>query len=470
MNNFWIVVGREYTTRVKKKSFLLLTILMPFLLVALVSIPMILGMIKDNDANKQVVILDKTEHYLPLFLEAQKADSTRAAGYQFVAGAGDLKLYNTEEMDIAAVVHITDTLTNNPQAVRIYSREEVQHDLQTYVEQLLDEQIRKDKLAAYDIPQLNVIVSDLQQNLSIQTIKWGKDGEETFSYGEIAMALGMITAMLIYMFVMAYGGMVMQGVMEEKTNRIVEVIVGSVKPFHLMMGKITGVLLVGLTQILIWGTMITAITLIGGTVAGASSIDADTMEQAVAAAQEAQQQGMMPTAQAMSQVTEVAPPPQSGSLSSMERAGGEALLAFQSLPLAEIGILFVLFFLGGYMLYASFFAAIGAAINSQEDSSQFMMPVMIIMVFSLYAAIGSMENTDGPLAFWASLFPLTSPIVMMVRLPFGVPLWQELLSIVLLFATATLFVWFSARIYRVGILMYGKKPTIKELLKWMRYS
>ena len=457
MNNFWIVVGREYTTRVKKKSFLLLTILMPFLLVALVSIPMILGMIKDDDANKQVIILDKTEHYLPLFLEAQKADSTRAVGYQFVAGAGDIKLYNTEEMDIAAVVHITDTLTNNPQAVRIYSRGEVQHDLQSYVERLLDEQIRKDKLASYNIPQLNVIVDDLQHNLSIQTVKWGKDGEETFSYGEIAMALGMITAMLIYMFVMAYGGMVMQGVMEEKTNRIVEVIVGSVKPFHLMMGKITGVLLVGLTQIVIWGAMITAITIIGGTVAGASSVDADTMEQAVAAAQEAQQQGMMPTAQAMPQVPADSP-------------AGELLAAFQSLPLAEIGILFVLFFLGGYMLYASFFAAIGAAINSQEDSSQFMMPVMIIMIFSLYAAIGSMENTDGPLAFWASLFPLTSPIVMMVRLPFGVPLWQELLSIVLLFATATLFVWFSARIYRVGILMYGKKPTIKELLKWMRYS
>lgn len=447
MNNFWIVVGREYMTRVKKKSFIVLTILMPFLLVALVSIPLILGMIKDDDANKQVVILDKTEHYLPVFLEAQKADSTRAVGYQFVAGAGDIKLYNSEEMDIAAVVHITDTLTTNPQAVRIYSRGEVQHDLQRYIEDILTEQVRKDKLASYDIPQLNVIVDDLQHNISIQTVKWGKDGEETFSYGEIAMALGMITAMLIYMFVMAYGGMVMQGVMEEKTNRIVEVIVGSVKPFHLMMGKITGVLLVGLTQIVIWGAMITAITIIGGTVAGASSVDADTMKQAVAAAQEAQLSSVSP----------------------LQGAEG-AFAAFQSLPLAEIGILFVLFFLGGYMLYASFFAAIGAAINSQEDSSQFMMPVMIIMVFSLYAAIGSMDNTDGPLAFWASLFPLTSPIVMMVRLPFGVPLWQELLSVCLLFATAVLFVWFSARIYRVGILMYGKKPTVKELLKWLRYS
>lgn len=457
MRNFWIVVGREYMTRVKKKSFIILTILMPFLMVALVSVPIILGMIKDDDANKQVVILDKTEHYLPLFLEAQKADSTKAEGYQFVAGAGDIKLYNTDEVDVAAVVHITDTLTHNPKAVRIYSRGEVQHDLQTYIEDILSQQVRKDKLASYNIPQLNIIVDDLQENFSIQTVKWGKDGEETFSSTEIAMVIGLITALLIYMFVMAYGAMVMQGVMEEKTNRIVEVIVGSVKPFHLMMGKIIGVLLVGLTQIVIWGAMLTALTIFGGIAAGVGDADAETVKQAVVAAQDMQQQGAMTSAQTMPEVPADSP-------------AAELLTAFNNLPLAEIGILFILFFLGGYMLYASFYAAIGAAINSQEDSSQFMMPVMIVMIFSIYAAMGSMENTDGPLAFWASLFPLTSPIVMMVRLPFNVPLWQELLSVALLYATAILFVWLSARIYRVGILMYGKKPNIKELLKWLRYS
>lgn len=454
MSNFWIVVGREYMTRVKKKSFIILTILMPFLLVALVSVPIILGMIKDDDAQRQVVIIDKTEKYLPLFLEAQKADSTKAVGYQFVAGAGDVSLYNTDEMDITAVLNITDTLTNNPSAARLYSRGEIQHDLQQYVEDILVDQIRKDKLSSYGIPNLDVIVKDMQEGFSVQTVKWGSDGEETFSFGAIAMALGMLSAMLIYMFVMAYGGMVMQGVMEEKTNRIVEVIVSSVKPFHLMMGKIVGILFVGLTQIVIWGAMITALVLIGGMVAGVSSMDTETVKEAVAAAQEAQQQGAMAAAQTMPEMPADSP-------------AAELLTAFSNLPLAEIGILFVLFFLGGYMLYASFFAAIGAAINSQEDSSQFMMPVILIMVFSIYAAMGSMENTDGPLAFWASLFPLTSPIVMMVRLPFGVPLWQELLSVALLFATAIIFVWFSARIYRVGILMYGKKPSVKDLLKWM---
>lgn len=144
--------------------------------------------------------------------------------------------------------------------------------------------------------------------------------------------------------------------------------------------------------------------------------------------------------------------------------------AMSNLPLAEIGIMFLFFFLGGYILYSSFYAAIGAAVNSQEDSSQFMTPMVIIMVFALYAAMGSAENTDGPLAFWASMFPLTSPIVMMVRIPFGVPLWQELLSLAILYATALLFVWVGGKIYRIGILMYGKKPTVKEMWKWMKYS
>ena len=458
MSNLFIVIGREYMTRVKKKSFIILTILMPFLLAALVALPIILGSIKDNDAERQVVVVDKTERYLPLFLEAQQSDSTRLTGYRFVAGGGDVQLYNDETLDLAAVISITGDLTANAEAVRMYSRGEIQGDLQRYVEQLLSTQIHKDKLAEYDIPKLEQIVDDLQTKLDIKTVKWGDDGNETFSSSEIAIAIGMLTAMLIYMFVMSYGAMVMQSVMEEKTNRIVEVIVGSVKPFQLMMGKIIGVLLVGLTQIVIWGLMLTAILTIGGTGAAAALFDSDPAEQQ-AAAQMAQQMTSNPDMAQQMAVQQMQGSPV-----------GEVMQMLTNLPLVEIAVLFVLFFLGGYILYASFFAAIGAAINSQEDSSQFMMPMIIVMVFALYAAMGSIDNTDGPLAFWTSLFPLTSPIVMMMRLPFGVPLWQEVLSVVLLFASALLFVWIGGRIYRVGILMYGKKPTLKEMVKWMRYK
>lgn len=457
MSNLGIVIGREYMTRVKKKSFIILTILMPFLMVAMVSVPMLLGMIK-SDEKKDVVILDQTGKYAQLFYDAQSADSTSAEGYNFVPATAPLADYQKATIDgtgaDVTVVSITDDLAQHPEACRIYSNGEVQHDLQVYVENLLVNQIRKDKLMAYNIPELEKAIEDVQTSFSVDTIKWSKDGDETSSSTEIAMVLGMISAFLIYMFVLSYGAMVMQGVMEEKTNRIVEVLVGSVKPFHLMMGKIIGIMLVGFTQILIWGAMLIALTTVLGvtlapTMPETSAITSGmTAEQAAALAQSGQQAAIQTMQDSPVQ---------------------EMLTMLGNLPVAEIGILFVLYFLGGYILYSSFYAAIGAAVNSQEDSSQFMMPMMIVMIFSMYAAMGSMENTDGPLAFWASLFPLTSPIVMMVRLPFGVPLWQEILSLVLLFATALLFVWVAAKIYRVGILMYGKKPTMKDLWKWLRY-
>ncbi|MCM1079931.1 MAG: ABC transporter permease [Bacteroidales bacterium] len=449
MNNLGIVIGREYMTRVKKKSFLIITILMPFLIIALCTFPIILGSIKD-DEQKQVVIMDKTEKYLPLFVNGAAEDTvadSEMKGYKFVPGAGDIQMYNNEDIEVEAVVCITGDLTSNPNAVKIYSRNEVQGDLIRYVQKVLDTQIHKDKLAAYNIPQLETIVSDLQTNIDIKTVKWGDDGKETFSSSELAMALGLLSAILIYMFVLMYGAMVMQGVMEEKTNRIIEVIVGSVKPFQLMMGKIIGVMLVGFTQMLVWGAMLLGIS-------AAVGISVMPSMTATSLGMEGQQAAHHAALQAMEETDSMT----------------EALQAISNLPLAEIGIMFLFFFLGGYILYSSFYAAIGAAINSQEDSSQFITPMVIIMVFALYAAMGSVENTNGPLAFWASMFPLTSPIVMMVRIPFGVPLWQELLSLAILYVTAILFVWIGSKIYRIGILMYGKKPTLKEMWKWMRYS
>ena len=245
--------------------------------------------------------------------------------------------------------------------------------------------------------------------------------------------------------------MVMQSVVEEKSNRIVELMVSSVKPFQLMMGKIVGIAFVGFVQLAIWGIMLAVILMVTGTVFGLSGADmAQSQQMGIAGMQAATSPAAM---QAM-----------------VPSESQEIFSALVNLPYMEIGICFVLYFIGGYLLYASFFAAIGASVNEQEDSSQFMMPIILIMVFGLYAAMGSAENTNGPLAFWASLFPLTSPIVMMVRIPFNVPLWQEALSLIILYATSFLFVWCSARIYRVGILMYGKKPSLKEMIRWMRYK
>lgn len=435
-NNTLIVIQREFMTRVSKKSFVLLTILMPFIFAALIVVPLWLSTIKD-DAQRTVVVVDRTTHYLSAF----KDDKS----YRFVPAPAMLPEHRSDTTDVEAVVNIEGDLSKDPKAVKIYSRKEVSADLLSYVTNVLNEQVRRDKLSAYDVQGLDKIIEDVQSTLEVSTVKWNDEGEESSSNTGIAIAAGFLFTFMIYMFVMSYGGMVMQSVMEEKTNRIVELMVSSIKPFQLMMGKIVGVAMVGFVQLLIWGVMLAAILGICSVVFG---LDAGAMAEA--------QSTMAAGAQ--------------GNMPAMDAADNEVLTALLNLPFAELGIMFVLYFVGGYLLYASFFAAVGASINAQEDSSQFIMPVVLIMVFGLYAAMYSVENTDGPLAFWASMFPLTSPIVMMVRIPFSVPLWQELLSLGLLYGTATLFVWISAKIYRVGILMYGKKPSLREMLKWLRYK
>lgn len=421
-NKIFIVIGREYLTRVRKKTFILLTILMPFLMAALCAAPILLGAVKDSE-QKTIAIVDETGHYAPAFHDTEQ--------FHFVCVEKMQESYRNEDSDMAAVLLITDDLSSHPKAATIYSREEVQLDMRNTIEQVLSDQIRHDKLLAYNIPQLDQIIDDVETDYSIQTVKWDENGKETISSSDIATVVGLLFTMFIYMFVMSYGGMVMSGVTEEKTNRIMEVIVSSVRPFQLMMGKIIGVMLVGLTQMLIWGVMLAIILGVTGiALAEPTSIDASLMQQA---------------------------------------ANNDITRVMSALPIAEIVVMFLLYFLGGYLLYASIFAGCGAAVDNQEDSSQFMMPVIILMIFGLYAAIGSMENTNGPLAFWTSLIPFTSPIVMMLRIPLGVPLWQELLSLAILYTTAIGFVWIGARIYRVGILMYGKKPSFRELWKWLRY-
>ena len=436
MSKIWIIIQREFMTRVKKKSFILLTILMPFIFAALIMVPLMLATIQ-GDEQKTVMVVDKTGRYV--------GSLKSTPNYAFVPTADNKDEFYTEDSEVEAVVQITADLAKNPKAVTIYSPREVKAELLGYVETCLGEQVRREKLTAYNIPELEDILEDVQAEFHVATVKRNAEGDETSSNTYIAMAAGFIFTFLIYMFVMSYGGMVMQSVMEEKTNRIVELMVSSVKPFQLMMGKIIGVALVGFVQLAIWGVMLSIILMVCGSVFGLSAAPAVP---AVAGA-DAQMAAM-----------------------AQQAGGGEAaeiMSALMGLPYAELGIMFVLYFVGGYLLYASFFAAVGASINAQEDSSQFIMPVVLIMVFGLYAAMYSAENTNGPLAFWASMFPLTSPIVMMVRIPFGVPWWEEVLSLGLLFATSMAFVWISARIYRVGILMYGKKPSLREMLKWVRW-
>lgn len=417
MNKIFLIIRREFLTRVRKKSFIILTILMPFLIAALVLVPAGLASIKDSD-QKTVAVVDKSGKYASRF---QEMDNCR-----FVTEKENKTEFYSDESPYDAVLVIDDDLSAHPDKLVVVSTKVVPGDLMRLLTFQVNEMVRQDKLAEHDIPGLDAILADVQTAIDIPTIKCDESGSQNDTNTGVAAGAGFFFTFIIYMFVITYGAMVMQSVMEEKTNRIVELMVSSVKPFQLMMGKIVGVGLVGLFQMAVWAGMIALLLW------GISSMFGGDLQSA--------------------------------------DGGMRILSSLFALPFGEMVVMFVLFFIGGFMLYSSFYAAAGASVNSQEDSQQFVAPMVLIMVFALYAAMYSMDNVDGPLAFWASMFPLTSPIVMMVRIPFGVPLWQELLSLGILASSTLFMVWLGGKIYRVGILMYGKKPSLKEMMKWVRYK
>ena len=434
MKKTGIVIRREYLHRVNKKSFIFLTLFAPVLFAALVFVPLWLSSIKSDEQFK-VAIVDRTGKYGSLFTDTDKFH------FESANQPASLDVQKEKNSGIFAFLEITDDLLDNPKAVTLYSEKQILADLRREVNRTLSRFLENEKRASFNIPNLDEIIKSSQVSIDVQTIKWGKDGTATESSSELTSAVGMIFTMIIYMFIMMYGAMVMQGVMEEKTNRIVEVMVSSVRPFDLMMGKIVGLGMVGLTQLFIWCILTMGLVSAGGLFLGAGA------GQHLAPMQDGFTSGLTESQVVMTGI----------------------LSKFGSINFAEIILYFVLFFIGGYISYASFFAAIGAAVDSPEDAQQFMGPMMFLLIFAVYAGIYSVQNPDGPLAFWCSFIPFTSPIVMMVRIPYEIPFWQILLSLVLLYTSALFFVWVSARIYRVGILMYGKKRSLKEIIRWVKW-
>lgn len=428
MNSIGLIIKREYIRRVRKKSFVLLTFLTPLLMIALVFVPLWLSSIKSSEIF-HVSVVDETGKYVSLFKDVDN--------YRFFDGKASAPTSQEEGKEVFATLKITDDLLEHPQAATLYSHKQIPESLSRIVNETLRKQIESDKIASYEIPRLEEIIRESQIRFQVQTIKLSEDGSESQSSVSLAYAIGILFTMTIYMFIIMYGSMVMQGVSEEKTNRIVEIMVSSVRPFDLMMGKIIGIGLVGLTQLFLWGIF----TMVGFTVIG-------LFFGAGAEAAVAMQQGGATAAGEMS----------------------EWMAKLQSFNFVEILFFFVVYFFGGYLLYASLFAAIGSVIDHPEDAQQFMTPVILILAFALYAGIYSIENPDGPLAFWCSMIPFTAPVVMMMRIPYEIPLWQTLLSVFLLFASAVGLTWFSAKIYRIGILMYGKKPNLKEIIRWISFK
>jgi len=439
MSKINLIIKREYTTRVMKKSFILLTFLTPVLFAGMIALIVWLGGIKD-DKVKSIAVLDRTHLYTHVL------KSNDAYSFVFVdVPLEKLKKENAESNQFAGLLYIDADLKDNPRAVTFYSEKQVNMELKTYITGLLNKYVEEQKLAAYNIPHLKEMVEKSHTDIDLKTIKWGEDGKEKVGSAEVALIIGMITAFIIYMFIVIYGAQVMAGVVQEKTNRIVEVMISSVKPFELMMGKIIGIAMVGLTQFLMWVILTGIIAVAVGSVFGSGSLDVNSLQQM-------QQVGVHPAAN-------VAMPSQMQTL----------LVALNGLNYFEIIGLFIVYFLGGYLLYASLFAAVGSAVDSETDTQQFSLPIMLPIIFAIYAGIFAAQNPDGPLAFWCSMIPFTSPIVMMVRLPFDVPIWQIILSLTILILSFIGTTWMAGKIYRTGILMYGKKITWTEMWKWLRY-
>lgn len=435
MNILSLVIQREYVTRVRKKSFIILTLFMPLLMTALSVIPFWLSTLNEGGI-KHIAVIDNTGVYAPLL------KSTDSYDFQIIGASAKQDQESRLGKDLFAILQISGDLSKNPQAVTLTSEKQAPQDLQSLIKSTLNEKVTQQKLDelsasgnvdAAAITRVRSIVED-GSSISVKTMRLSEDGSVSESSTELATIIGMIFTILIYMFILMYGNMVMQAVLEEKKSRIVEVMVSSVKPVNLLIGKIVGIGLVGITQLLIWGVLL-------GVLFSGMSLFISSPEQAATL---------------------------SADMGDFDMEG--LVGSIMSVNWFEISLYFLIFFVGGYVLYASVFAMFASAVDSEEDTSQFMTPVTLLIMFAFLAGFYSVSNPDGPLAFWTSLIPFTSPIVMMVRIPFGIPLWEKLLSVALLYGTFILISIFAAKIYRVGILMYGKKPTLKEMIKWVKYK
>ena len=419
MNKLLLIIQREYTTLVARKSFIVITLLIPFLFVAIGAVPVLISEWNNSGSAEAVTVIDETGRLAGVIPDTE---SFRFIPLKGEAGSTDVKGFFDQAGDSMSALVVIPANVLDSAKVNIYSKSTVNMALVSHVTESLNDTLTAVKIASMGVPNLDKMVKEAQVDIDVNSVKLSDDGTESEASTTAAMVLGMVLAFITYMFVLTYGAMIMNSVIEEKTNRIVEVIVSSCKPFQLMMGKIIGVALVGLTQFLIWAILI--------------SVAVDGL-------------GISLANDPMSDLAVV-------------------FNAIQSVNLVSIFTCFVVYFLGGYLLYASLFAGFGSAVDQASDASQFTSPIIIVMVVALYAGIGCMENPNGSMAMWCSMIPFTSPIVMMVRLPYDVPFWQIAVSVALLYGTAFGLVWVSSRIYRIGILRYGKKFTFKEIMGWVK--
>ncbi len=436
MNKIGLIIKREYMTRVRKRSFLIMTFLGPILMAAIYIIPIMLALNASNE-NMRIAVVDESHWFEDRF--------TNNKEHTFVTMHGQpidsvKEMVKTGIFDMA--LYVPPTQLNIPSNAVVYSIRQVPMEVETYISSVMQKEIEDQKLMAKGVDP--DIVSAVKTNVNLQIMRMDEKGNEKETFTKVQFTLGIALALLVYMFIIFFGGQVMQGVAEEKTNRIIEVIVSSVKPFQLMMGKIIGVSLVALTQFLLW-IVLTGVLYLGFS-AFIGISHPDLLSSGTVMAQEITSTDIMNN-ESVQNIMQIV----------------------HSIDFGTIIFSFLIFFILGYLLYATLYAAVGSLVDNNTDSQQFTLPITVPLMVAIISSFYIVNNPDSNLSVWLSMIPFTSPISMMVRIPFGVPIWQVVVSVVLLAATFILMTWLAAKIYRTGILMYGKKLSYKEIFKWLKY-
>ncbi|HQQ98853.1 MAG TPA: ABC transporter permease [Cyclobacteriaceae bacterium] len=431
MNKIWLIIQREFLNRVQKKSFLVATILIPLIFPAIIGLLVFIAKESDKNSKKQVIhYVDDSKAFVP--------DSGRFQFKPFEGSLEDAKKVYDKSEDFGLLYIPTYTLSK-PEGITLYSKKSPSLEDVSNIERLFENQIKDVKMRKLNIDQK--LLDSLKTNVSIKTVKLSEGGQEKSSNVGILFGIGMAGGILMYMFIFIYGAQIMQGIIEEKTSKVVEVIVSSVKPFQLMMGKILGLASVGLLQFLIWIILMSTLTF---GVLGFFGIDP-------------------PQQQALQQMGPEIAAQKAAVDSTVISTINEAL----NLNWGFILFNFLFYFLGGYLIYGALFAAVGSAVDSPAEAQQFMFPItipMLISYMSLFMFI--LKDPHGTVSVWLSIIPFTSPIAMMGRIGSDVPTWQLILSMVLLIAGFVVTTWMAGRIYRVGILMSGTKVNYRVLAKW----
>jgi len=435
MNKIFLIIQREYLSRVKKRSFIIMTIIGPILMAAMIILPAFLADWSEA-TEKRIAVLDETGW----FLEKFKDQDNITFYYVF----GDLASEKKEALNNRGdlLLYIPRTELNIPVNSELYSIKQPGLNVTSYIKSVMKQIVENKKLIASGIDP--DIIKSSKVSINLSTIKVDEGGIEKKSNTEVEVGLAIFSGILIYFFIFMFGVQVLKGVMEEKSNRIVEVIISSVKPFQLMLGKIIGIAFVGLTQFTLW--ILLTFVFIGVFQSGILTGENSSMEMLSSQNEILQQAG------------------------ANEQSLDPMIMVNEILGGIDIKVMvfsFIFYFLGGYLLYSSLFAAIGGAIDNETDSQQFMMPVSIPLIFAIALSGVIINQPDSSLAFWMSMIPFTSPITMMMRIPFGVPIWQIWLSMGLLIAGFIFSTWIAGKIYRTGILMYGQKVSYPIIWKWL---